>query len=82
MVRTQVQLTEGQSNGLKRLAAQKKVSVAEVVREFVEEGLARGGADDARTLRERAIGVAGAFRSGVDDLAQRHDDYLAEAYDS
>jgi predicted DNA-binding ribbon-helix-helix protein len=32
MIRTQIQLTEEQSNYLKRLAAEDKVSVAELIR--------------------------------------------------
>lgn len=82
MVRTQIQLTEQQSEGLKRLASQKNVSVAEVVRSAVDEVLVRGNVSDTRTLRQRAIDIAGAFSSGRDDIAQRHDDYLAEAYES
>lgn len=30
--------------------------------------------------RQRAIEVAGMFASGLQDVARRHDDYLAEAY--
>ena len=36
MVRTQIQLTEEQAEGLKRLAAERGVSMAELVRQSVQ----------------------------------------------
>ena len=80
MVRTQVQLTEKQSKQLKRLAAKKGVSVAEVIRKSVDETLRRENMPDEEELRRRAMALVGAFRSDKDDVSIRHDDYLAEAY--
>jgi Arc/MetJ-type ribon-helix-helix transcriptional regulator len=79
MVRTQIQLTEEQAAGLKRLAAERGVSMAEVVRDAVEQALA---ADEIAARRARALAVVGKFRDreGKTDVAERHDDYLAEAF--
>jgi Arc/MetJ-type ribon-helix-helix transcriptional regulator len=79
MIRTQIQLTEEQAAGLKRLAAERGVSMAEVVREAVDEKLS-GDQHEARW--QRALGVIGKFRDreGKTDVAERHDDYLADAF--
>lgn len=77
MIRTQVSLTSGQMDRLRREAARRGVSMAELVREAVdryvpEEKAAR------REARRRALSVAGRFSSGLRDLAERHDDYLGD----
>jgi predicted DNA-binding protein len=79
MIRTQIQLTEEQAGRLKQLAADRGISMAEVVREAVDEKLS-GGRDEARW--QRALAVVGKFRDreGKTDVAERHDDYLAEAF--
>lgn len=75
MVRTIVQLTEEQAARLDRAARRRGVSKAAVVREALDSVLApeEGGAE-----LERALRAAGSGASGVADLAERHDDYLAE----
>jgi hypothetical protein len=78
MVRTQIQLTEDQVNGLKRLAEIQGVSMAELIRQGVSRLLAQAGALTTRELRARAAQAAGRFRSGRRDVARRHDKYLAE----
>ena len=80
MVRTQIQLTESQAEALKKLASQKKVSVAEIVRRGVDIVLTQELVCDPEEIRRRAIAAAGAFRSDKSDVSERHDDYLAEAY--
>jgi len=79
MVRTQVQFSEQQLAALKRLAAERGVSVAELVRQGVDEVL-RAASVDIEERRRRAMRIAGRFHSGLSDLCTRHDDYLAEAY--
>jgi hypothetical protein len=37
-------------------------------------------APTADALRERAMAAAGRFASGYQDVAERHDDYLTEAF--
>jgi hypothetical protein len=78
MVRTQIQLSEEQSAELKRLALERGVSVAELVREGVDRVLkeSRGLSREERKRRALAIRT---FRSGVTDLSERHDDYFVES---
>ena len=78
MIRTQIQLTEAQLERLKRLAAERGVSIAAIVREAVD----RLGTDSERhARRQRALSVVGKYRSdGAGDIAERHDEYLADAF--
>jgi hypothetical protein len=78
MIRTQIQLTPEQMRGLKAVAARRGRPVAELVREGVDEVL-RQGAAAGGSPRERAAAVSGRFRSGLTDLARRHDTHLAES---
>jgi hypothetical protein len=81
MVRTQIQLTERQARELKRIAAARGVSMAEVIREAVDERIRAGIVPVSREERvKRALAVLGKFRSGLRDVSARHDDYLVEAY--
>jgi hypothetical protein len=77
VVRTIVQLPEEQAAALGRVARCRGVSKAAVVREALAGLLGAEPADDERALR-RALAAAGSFSSGVADLAERHDEYLAE----
>ena len=77
MIRTQMQLREDQVRALKRRAAERGVSMAELIRDAVDRDLER---DDEEAKWERAFAVMGKFRSGLADVSERHDDYLAEAY--
>lgn len=80
MIRTQVQLTEAQARALKRLAADRGVPVALLIREGVDLLVRTAGAMDDEERRRRAIAAAGRFRSGRPDLASEHDRYLRDAY--
>ena len=83
MVRTQVQLTEGQVRALRALARLEERSMAELVRECVTEYLARRRVADVEELARRAPAASGGrFRSGCPDLAEAHDRYLDDAFDS
>ena len=78
MVRTQIQLTKEQAERLKRVAAQRGESMAEVLRSLVDEHLMD---EPSRTERlRRALEVPGRFRSGRSDISEKHDDYLAEDF--
>jgi hypothetical protein len=77
MVRTQIQLTENQVRRLKRRAAERGVSMAELIRRAVDQSFEP---DDMDAKWERALSVVGKFRSDVPDLSERHDDYLADAF--
>lgn len=78
MIRTQVQLTEGQATKLKRLAVERGVSMAEVIRDAID-GLPER--DDRADRWKRALAVARRGyrdRDGASDVSTRHDEYLAE----
>ena len=80
MVRTQVQLTEAQMRMVKRLARERGVSVAELIRQGVDLFARSAGTLDDEEQSRRALAVAGRFRSGLGDLAAEHDRYLDEAH--
>jgi Arc/MetJ-type ribon-helix-helix transcriptional regulator len=80
MIRTQIQLTEEQAQALKELAAGRRTSVAELIRESVDELLYKVGGIDEAERRRRAIAVAGRFRSGKGDISENHDEYLGADY--
>lgn len=80
MVRTQIQLTDDQATALKRLAAERHESVAELIRRGVEILLRSISPVSPDERRQRAIAVAGRFRSGRTDLSTQHDRHLSEAY--
>ena len=82
MVRTQIQLTEAQASMLKARARLEERSMADLVRECVDEYLARRPTPDVRELALRARALRGRFRSGCPDLAEAHDRYLDDAFDS
>lgn len=80
MIRTQIQITSEQARALKRLAAKEGKSVAELIRISLDDMLRAGGVKDQEGLRRKASAAAGKL-SGPKKLAEKHDDYLAEALD-
>lgn len=81
MVRTQVQLTNEQVQELKRMAADRGVSMAEIIRQSIDAFMRTPGLPSQAELRRRALLAAGSLRGGPSDLAKRHDEYLVEAYE-
>jgi diphthamide biosynthesis methyltransferase len=78
MIRTQIQITSEQARSLKRLAARQGKSVAEIIRASVDAALRSEGILDDAQQRRVALAAAGKL-NGPADLAERHDDYLADA---
>ena len=78
MVRTQIQLTEAQAAAVRRMAAERRVSMAAVIRALVEQALAENGHHDARAAR--ALAVVGQYASGRTDVGREHDRELGESY--
>jgi hypothetical protein len=78
MVKTQIQLPEADLATLRRLAAEEGISVSELVRRGVRCILDRQNQPTPKEQWQRAMSLAGKFRSGKSDIAERHDDYLAE----
>jgi hypothetical protein len=80
MVRTQVQLTENQIESLRRLSAASGRSVANLVRQGVDQYLAGKSQPDLEERKKRLLRALGKFPSAPSDVSIRHDDYLAEAF--
>jgi len=80
MVRTQIQLTEEQAKALKKMAASRHLSSAELIRRAVDSMIKSGTAADPEERRKRAIDIAGKFSSGRSDVSRKHDKYLKEAF--
>jgi len=83
MVQTQIELTEEQMKALEEIAQKRHIPLAELIREGVDRLLQSEGLPSSHAaLRQRALGIAGRFKSGLGDLSRRHDDYLVETTDS
>jgi hypothetical protein len=80
MLRTQIQLPEGQVSALKHLALQQHVSMAELIRRAIDLFTASPETGNLQERQQRALAAAGRFHSGQNDIASKHDDYLAEAF--
>lgn len=80
MVRTQIQLTEEQAEKLKKIAGERHLSIAELIRQAVDNLLKTGFSIDIEERKNRAVAVAGMFSSGKKDISKEHDEYLAEAF--
>lgn len=84
MIRRVIELTEEQAANLEQLADRRQVPVEQLISQVVES-LLRVPAKAARPTEEqrrRAAALSGCFDFGVADLAENHDKYLAEAYQS
>jgi hypothetical protein len=79
MVRTQIQLTEEQSVLLRRVAAVRRQSVAELIRLSVDWFMEREAFGQSG-LAERAKAAAGRFSSGSPDGSREHDRFLADGF--
>ncbi|MCC7009762.1 MAG: ribbon-helix-helix protein, CopG family [Acidobacteria bacterium] len=82
MIRTQIQLTDQQARRLRSEARERGVSLAELIRRYVEKGLSEGTSDRG-ALYARAARVVGRFpdRHGAHDVSTEHDRYLDEAFE-
>ncbi|MGI9110618.1 MAG: CopG family transcriptional regulator [Gaiellaceae bacterium] len=79
MVRTQISLTEEQAQRLKRVARERGVSMAAVIREAVDAAVPETD-PDREAKWARALAAVGSFSSGLGDVSENHDEHLAEAY--
>jgi Ribbon-helix-helix protein, copG family len=77
VVRTQIQLLPEQVSALKRVAGERGISMAEVIREAVDRYVVPG---PNTSRRQRAIAAIGGFRSGHHDVGTNHDRHLADAF--
>jgi hypothetical protein len=79
MIRTQIQMEDDQIEWLRAEARARGVSVSQLIR----EGVALFRAHEERfpeDKKKRALAAVGRFSSDVSDISERHDDYLAEAF--
>jgi hypothetical protein len=82
VIRTQIQLTEEQSEALKQISSKEGRSVAELVRSGVDQVIRSYGVVSSEELRRRALSVVGKFNIKDENLAVDHDLYASEAYES
>jgi hypothetical protein len=77
MKRTQIQLTDKQYKLLKEISSERKISMAEVVREAVAHYSATSAVMDKDSRIREAMSIVGKYNSGKNDIAAGHDEYLA-----
>ena len=82
MIRTQIQITETQMRTLKSLSVIRGVSMAELIRNSIDEFVQNVCIVDDAEQRRRALQASGQFSSGHSDIAASHDEYLEEAFSS
>jgi Arc/MetJ-type ribon-helix-helix transcriptional regulator len=80
MVRTQVQLSKEQVERLRVLAAERGVSMSELVRRAVDLLLKAEGHSSWDERKRRALEAVGRYASGESNVSVEHDRYLEEAY--
>jgi hypothetical protein len=81
MVRTQIQIEEDQIEWLRNKAKEKRMSVSQLIREGVEfyrTHVERLPEDK----KKKALAAVGMYASGISDISEKHDDYLAEAFNT
>jgi predicted transcriptional regulator len=79
MVRTQIQLSEDEAAAVKRLASERSVSMAAVIRAAVDHYVQRESGVSIEERWRRSLAAVGGFHSGRSDLSQTHDDEFAAA---
>ena len=75
-----IHLSADQARRLERLAAAEGRPLADLLREAVDLVLDRARETDLRERTERALAVVGRYRSGLDSVAERHDEHLDDLY--
>jgi len=80
MIRTQIQLTPKQAEEIKVIAAERRQSMAEVIRESIDAMIESKKRPDRAERLRRALSFAGKFSAQVTDVSVRHDDYLSEDF--
>jgi hypothetical protein len=80
MIRTQIQIEDDQVEWLRAESRARGVSVSQLIRESIN--LFRA---DQKQFPEgkktKALAAVGRFSSNISDVSERHDDYLARAFD-
>ena len=74
MVRTQLMLSQEHYHFLRKLSGDSGRSMSELVREAIDKLRVERAAK-----REQLLSIVGKFRDDRGDVAERHDDYFADA---
>lgn len=78
VIRIQIQLSEEQAAILRRISAERRLPVAELIRLSVDAFIQREAGRSLESKVERAKRAAGRFASGISDVSNRHDRYVTE----
>ena len=78
--RTQISLEPAQAARLRRLARERRTSMAALIRDAVDRSYPADADDSLDARWERALASLGGFHSGLSDVGEEHDRYLEEAY--
>ena len=76
-----IELTSEQEEALRRVAEMRQKTVEDIIAEWVQRLLEECVDTDWENRRARALNAAGRFRSGKRDVSEKHDKYVAEAFD-
>ncbi|MCL6473694.1 MAG: CopG family transcriptional regulator [Firmicutes bacterium] len=76
-----IELTSEQEEALRRVAEMRQKTVEDIIAEWVQRLLEECVDTDWENRRARALNAVGRFRSGKRDVSEKHDKYLAEAFD-
>lgn len=76
-----IQLTSEQEEALRRVAEMRQKTVEDIIAEWVQRLLEECVDTDWENRRARALNAVGRFRSGKRDVSEKHDKYLAEAFE-
>ena len=83
MVRTQIQITEEQSDLLKQVAKEENISIAKLIRLSIDQLVkTRFVINEAEKKKNAMMAVNQSFHSGKNDVSTNHDQYLTESYES
>jgi hypothetical protein len=80
MIRTQIQFTQEQWEALKKLANDRHVSIAELVRQSVDKLIRSPENMSNDEYQQLCIEIVGKYQSGIADISSNHDEYLSETY--
>lgn len=76
MIRTQIYLRPEQHRALKNLAEREKTSTAEVIRRIIDDYLQK------KRPKEDFMKIVALGRSGLNDVSEKHDLYMAGAVEN
>ena len=75
--RTEIELSPSHWQRLSQLAKRRKKSVSQLIADAIDQYLQREQQSDWEERKQRALSAVGRFPAEP-DLAQRHDEYLAD----